>query len=324
MTWLYGSMADNWKTWIPSSQLETVKYMGCYMTPLYKGLRLISLNNALGDAVNFFLYINQTDPDGSMSWFEKQLHDAEVAGDKVHIVAHIPGGDSEALEGWATNYYNIINRYENTVMAQFFGHTHSEEYYLTFENINNGRSRPTSVIYSAPSVTTYSEYNPAYRIYTVDGNYDGSSYQLLDFEEWYLNLTTQGNVVDPVWEQLYSSVLEEYSLPSLRPSDWNSLLIHFMDYGKDDILFKKYIKNYYRRSNMNCDEACFRGHLCSIRQAHHSESLCDDIPLRIKRNDKRKNKTKYTAQTNFNHLPKNIDDLKKYILDAIPKDACTL
>uniref|UniRef100_A0A0K0E8I4 Sphingomyelin phosphodiesterase n=1 Tax=Strongyloides stercoralis TaxID=6248 RepID=A0A0K0E8I4_STRER len=324
MTWLYGSMADNWKTWLPSDQLETVRYMGCYMVPLYKGLRLISLNNALGDSVNFFLYINQTDPDGSMSWFAKQLADAEAAGDKVHIVAHIPGGDSEALEGWARNYYNLINRYENIIMAQFFGHTHSEDFYLTYENMNNGRSRPTSVIYSAPSVTTYSDYNPAYRIYIVDGNYEGSSYQLLDFEEWFLNLTTQGNVDSPKWEQLYSSVLEEYSLPSLRPEDWNNLLLQFMNFGNSGVLFQKYIKNYYRRSDMECDESCYRNHLCSIRQAHHSESLCEDIPLRIKKNINKKRKTKYTQKTKFHHLPKNKDDLKKYILNLIPKDKCTL
>ena len=45
-----------------------------------------------------------------MSWFLDQLLQAERAGDKVHIVAHIPTGNSEALEGWSINYYNIVNR----------------------------------------------------------------------------------------------------------------------------------------------------------------------------------------------------------------------
>lgn len=45
-----------------------------------------------------------------MSWLVEQLSQAELAGDKVHIVAHIPGGNGEALEGWSLNYYNIINR----------------------------------------------------------------------------------------------------------------------------------------------------------------------------------------------------------------------
>lgn len=58
-----------------------------------------------------YLYINQTDPDGTMTWFLEQLEDAERHGDKVHVVAHIGGGDGEALEGWAINYYNAANRW---------------------------------------------------------------------------------------------------------------------------------------------------------------------------------------------------------------------
>ncbi|KAK6028324.1 Ser/Thr phosphatase family protein [Ostertagia ostertagi] len=212
MDWLYDAMADAWNGWIPEDQVKTVKYMGCYMKVLYPGLRLISVNNALGgDAVNFFLYVNQTDPDGTLTWLIKQLHDAETAGDKVHILAHIPGGNGEALEGWALNYYNVINRFQNTIVGQFFGHTHSEEFYVTYENPESASTRPTSVVYSAPSVTTYSEYFPAYRIYTIDGAYQGSSYQVIDFEEWYLNLTeANANPKDPQWKQLYASVNLEY------------------------------------------------------------------------------------------------------------------
>uniref|UniRef100_A0AC35TN56 Metallophos domain-containing protein n=1 Tax=Rhabditophanes sp. KR3021 TaxID=114890 RepID=A0AC35TN56_9BILA len=220
-------MADSWKNWVPSSSISSLKYIGSYVTQLFPGLRLISLNNALGDSMNFFLYINQTDPDGSMTWFAKQLDLAEKAGDKVHVVAHIGGGDSEALNGWAINYYNLVNRYESTIAAQFFGHTHSEQYYLTYEDMKDSTSRPTSVIFAAPSVTTYSEYNPAYRVYTIDGNYAGSSYGILDFSETFLNLTTQGNVEVPQWSVLFDSVKKEYNLPSLFASDWKNLLGKF-------------------------------------------------------------------------------------------------
>ncbi|GMR30864.1 hypothetical protein PMAYCL1PPCAC_01059, partial [Pristionchus mayeri] len=69
MDWLYGTMADAWKGWVPEDQMETVVYNGCFMRKLLPGLRLISLNNGYGDHMNFFLYVNQTDPDGTMSWF---------------------------------------------------------------------------------------------------------------------------------------------------------------------------------------------------------------------------------------------------------------
>ena len=110
---------------------------------------------------------------------------------KVWVVAHIPGGDGEALEGWALNYYKAVNRFQNTITAQFYGHTHSTNFYMVYTDPEDATSRPTSVVYAAPSATTYSEYFPAYRIYSVDGNYPGSSYVSLINNE-----TNMGEVHD--------------------------------------------------------------------------------------------------------------------------------
>lgn len=52
----------NWR--VPASVWETI--------PKEKILVIVS-----------FLYVNQTDPDGTMSWFQEQLLEAEKAGDKV-------------------------------------------------------------------------------------------------------------------------------------------------------------------------------------------------------------------------------------------------
>jgi len=243
---------------------------------LYPGLRMISLNNGLGDSNNFWLYLNQTDPDQTMSWFLDQMIQAERAGDKVHIVAHIPGGGGEALEGWSINYYNIINRFENTVVAQFFGHTHSEEFNVMYLDPNDFRSRPTSVIYSAPSMTTYSDYWPAYRIYTVDGNYPGSSFQVLDFEQWFLNLTYANALPDgvqPQWSQGYASAKAEYGLATTTYDEFNRMIDRMKT---DDALLQKYVKNYYRRP-ASCNEACRKDMMCSARKAHHTKTLCSDI-----------------------------------------------
>jgi len=274
--WLYNAMAEAWKDWLPEDQLPIVKYRGSFAMQLFPGLRMISLNNGLGDSNNFWLYLNQTDPDATMSWFLDQLVLAERAGDKVHIVAHIPGGAGEALEGWSINYYNIINRFENTVVAQFFGHTHSEEFVMMYADPNDFRSRPTQVIYSAPSMTTYSDYWPAYRIYTIDGNYPGSSFQVLDFEQWFLNLTYANALpegVQPEWSVGYSSAKAEYGLQTTTYDEFNRMIDRMKT---DDSLLQKYVKNYYRRS-MPCDEACRKDMMCSARKAHHTNTLCTDI-----------------------------------------------
>ena len=57
------------------------------MVRLFPGLRLISVNNPLGgDALNVWMLMNQTDPDGTLQWTIDQLLDAEKAGDKVNLV----------------------------------------------------------------------------------------------------------------------------------------------------------------------------------------------------------------------------------------------
>ena len=63
-------------------------------------------------------------------------------------------------------------RFENTVVAQFMGHTHNDEYIVFYEE---GTTRATNIAFISPSVTTWDTVNPAYRIYTLDGPYDGAS-----------------------------------------------------------------------------------------------------------------------------------------------------
>ncbi|CAJ0583335.1 unnamed protein product, partial [Mesorhabditis spiculigera] len=276
MSWLYDTMAESYKGWVPQDQMEMVKFNGCYMKKLYPGLRLISLNNGLGDSMNFWLYVNETDPDGTMTWFINQLADAERAGDRVHIVAHIPSGSSESLEGWSANYYNAINRFESTVVAQFMGHTHSEEFQVMYSDMNDPKSRPTGVIYSTPSITPYSEYYPTYRVYTLDGSYNGSTWQVLDWEEWRMDLL-KANADPPnaKWEQFYPSAAKAYGLKDFWPASWDDFITRMKT---DDALFQRYRTNFYRRENLApCDAGCKRGFLCSARTAHHTNTMCDDL-----------------------------------------------
>uniref|UniRef100_A0A0N4X6S3 Metallophos domain-containing protein n=1 Tax=Haemonchus placei TaxID=6290 RepID=A0A0N4X6S3_HAEPC len=91
MDWLYDAMADAWNGWVPDDQVKTVKYMGCYMKQIYPGLRLISINNALGgDAVNF----------SSSELFESMTESANFLKELY------PGLKSQAPSEWS----NMIER----------------------------------------------------------------------------------------------------------------------------------------------------------------------------------------------------------------------
>ncbi len=59
-------------------------------------------------------------------------------------------------------------RFENTIVNQFYGHTHNDEFKVFYDSTG---SRATSFGFVTPSVTPYTDVNLSYRIYTVDGDY---------------------------------------------------------------------------------------------------------------------------------------------------------
>ncbi|GIY72021.1 sphingomyelin phosphodiesterase, partial [Caerostris extrusa] len=150
---------------------------------------------------HWWMLLNSTDPGHELEWLVHQLQDAELHGEKVHIIGHIPPGHSDCLPVWSANYYRIINRFENTVAGQFFGHSHLDE----LEVFYGEDQRPTSVAYIGPSVTSYDGVNPSYRIYTVDGSHPKSSSAVLDHETYYLNLTEANLWNRPTWRMSYSA-----------------------------------------------------------------------------------------------------------------------
>ena len=56
----------------------------------------------------------------------------------------------------------------------FFGHSHSDQWKIHFDAEDD--TRPIGVAFIAPSMTTYTNNNPSFRIVTVDGGYEGATY----------------------------------------------------------------------------------------------------------------------------------------------------
>lgn len=80
--------------------------------------------------------LNSTDPATELQWFIYELQCAEFANEKVHVIGHIPPGYSDCLKVWSRNYYKIIERYESTITAQFYGHTHFDEFEMFYDPQN--------------------------------------------------------------------------------------------------------------------------------------------------------------------------------------------
>ncbi|CAM4318840.1 unnamed protein product [Caretta caretta] len=270
-------MAEAWEDWLPPEALETLRLGGFYTLQLRPGLRLVSLNMNFCSEANFWLLINATDPAGQLQWLVGVLQAAEGRQEKVHIIGHIP--PAHCMRSWSWNYYRIINRFEGTIAAQFFGHTHVDEFEMFYDE--ETLSRPVSVAFVAPSVTTYINLNPGYRVYQLDGDYPGSSHMVLDHETFILNLT-EANApgAEPRWQRLYRA-RQAYGLPSLFPADWDRLLRRFQ---ADEPLFQRFWFLFHKGHPPRepCREACKAALLCALRTGRSADpSLCHALSPRL-------------------------------------------
>ncbi|CEF68052.1 Sphingomyelin phosphodiesterase [Strongyloides ratti] len=267
--WIYKAIKDAAGEWLPREVYGDFEYRGSWAVMVQENLKLITINTGYCETTNFWLYLNQTDPDESLSWLVNQLYDSEKKGIYVHILAHIPPGDGECLEGWSRNYYRIVNRFSETITGQFFGHIHVDGFTVFYENMNDINSKPTNIMYSSPSITTYSNLNPAYRIYEIE---NFGSYRIIDHHTYFYDLLTpQSPSIKPHFKLLYSAK-SEYSLPDMSPDSWNNLISQIEN---NPDIYKKFINNYSRNRQFVCDESCKKEALCSLRRGHHNDSkLC--------------------------------------------------
>ncbi|XP_026518436.2 sphingomyelin phosphodiesterase, partial [Terrapene carolina triunguis] len=171
------------------------------------------------------------------------------------------------------------DRFEGTIAAQFFGHTHVDEFEMFYDE--ETLSRPVSVAFVAPSVTTYINLNPGYRVYQLDGDYPGSSHMVLDHETFILNLT-EANApgAEPRWQRLYRA-RQAYGLPSVFPSDWDGLLRRFQ---ADERLFQHFWFLFHKGHPPRepCREACKAALLCALRSGRSADpGLCHALHPRL-------------------------------------------
>ena len=85
-------------------------------------------------------------------------------------------------------YDEIISRYINVIVGWFNGHTHKDELRVVYDPTINGGT-PVLTGFVAPSVTTYSDINMAYRVYYVDSKRENATFRVADYDTFYLNVS---------------------------------------------------------------------------------------------------------------------------------------
>lgn len=148
------------------------------------------------------------------------------------------------------------------MVAQFYGHTHNEEFKVFYDQAN--ATRPINVAFIAGSMTSFTDLSPSYRVYTIDGERPDSSWvvkhfrplqliknvlnahnfryqRVLDYSTWMMNLTLanlKGPTHLPEWFELYQAK-KEYALTDLSPKTVDGFFSRMLD---DDALFQLYFK----------------------------------------------------------------------------------
>ncbi|KAL1443182.1 hypothetical protein MTO96_030399, partial [Rhipicephalus appendiculatus] len=189
----------------------------------------------------------------------------------VHLLGHIPPGLPDCLDTWSAMFHKIVERFSDTVVGQFYGHTHYDEAIVYYSSAD--RSRPFGLAFVAPSVTTYAFLNPAYRMYDVD-----SESKLVTRHETYFMNVTEANQHGgkPHWRREYST--EDLGLAHAGYEDW-AALIHVMETNKTR--FDQYVRYTTRHEGEEdrCNAECRERLLCRWRTDRaHDYSACPRKP----------------------------------------------
>lgn len=91
------------------------------------------------------------------------------------------------------SYLELVRQYHSIISAQLFGHTHKDEFEIIYDS-NNSTQTPIGISYLAPSVTPFTNQNPAVRVYEFD-----SDFNLIDYVQYYANLTQTQIDNKPTW-----------------------------------------------------------------------------------------------------------------------------
>lgn len=102
--------------------------------------------------------------------------------------------------------------------------------------------------------------NPSIRLY----EYNQQTYEILDYHQYYLNLSSVLTTKVDNWEKEYDAK-KDYKLTSLNA---DSFTLAAKTFRNDPVLFKKYLQFNSVSQNLNpkCDETCQKVHFCSITE----------------------------------------------------------
>ena len=256
-----------YKDFIPNEKIEDLKNKGFYeMEYSDYNIKIISINSQMGDIFNMPLLKNSTDPLNFFSNFSKTLYNSEKKDQKVIILTHIPIGDLYSLNGFTLNFKSILERFQKTVIASLSAHTH----YDHIKFVKDYNNKNIHINYISPSLTTFYNYNPSFRIYHFKDN------NLFDFDQYrfdldYYNEKAEKNDFEFKFHIAYS-FKDEYDIIKIEGKKF------FDDLEKKIIFDKKYLKkyslNYLSKEEDQDWESKSVEFICELNDNDYDKNIC--------------------------------------------------
>ena len=266
----YDAMSADWHTWIGDAGAKSTDDYGSYSVRYPSGnLRMISFNSIFYYTLNFWMYEEpmQQDPSGQFAWLVNELQAAENVGERAWLISHVPSGSSDFFHDYSNYFNQIIQRYEATIAAMFYGHTHLDQFEVAYSDYSK-RSFDNAIAmsYITPSMTPTSG-PPSFRVYSVDPD----TFGILDFTEYTADIYSG---TAPTWTKYYSAKEAYGSLltppvtdpaAELTPAFWHNVTVLFEN---NDSVFQQFIARKSRGYNATaCTGSCKSDELCALRAA---------------------------------------------------------
>ncbi|KIJ35628.1 hypothetical protein M422DRAFT_262014 [Sphaerobolus stellatus SS14] len=249
--WVFNTQNSGWERWIGVTAADQLRHASGSYAVVVPDISL------------------RADPNGILAFMVGQLQAAEDAGE---LVCAIYRGAITNISLLKSNYYDqIVQRYRNTIAAQFFGHSHKDQFEIAYSDFSKQTAETAdSIIFIAPALTPTSG-NAAFKVYDIDPE----TFEVMDAKV-YMNPSFH---VKPQW-QLYYSARESYgpfvgglqATDSLNPAFWHNLTEVF---ETNDTAFQLFNTRISRGGAVDsCTDDCKTTTICDMRAAR-SQNNCD-------------------------------------------------
>jgi len=219
---------------------------------------VISINSQYADGNNFYLLLKEDQNINQTTWLIQTLQRPRSIEEKVYIIAHIPLGSVQSQSFYASEMTEIFTNYSDVIINHFYGHTHDDQ----FEVLVSDTNEALTMLYVAPSVTTFYARNPSFRVY----QYNTTSFEVVDYYQFFFNMTKANSEdTEPTWELSYSAK-SQYQLYDLSANSWLQLA---EDLTSNNTLWQTWWDNFNTKvPTGQCQGSCRTGYICSMQNAN--------------------------------------------------------